>query len=187
MSGGKHRGGFAAAIGGAVMATSMAASATVAESLPPPLKPGLWEMSNDAATAAGARLYQCLDEDSQRLLDRRAAQLSKAAHSACDQIVRRREGDAYIDEVQCRIGRYQTTARTELRMSGDSRYRLEMDTRYDPAMPGMEAESRTAVDAHWVGPCEAGQTPGEVFLRRLDTGELIRFPVHPAADRAARD
>ena len=43
---------------------------------------------------------------------------------------------------------------------------------YDPPLPNMPKESKTSVDAKWVGPCKAGQQPGDMTL---ETGQTVNI------------
>lgn len=157
------------------MSPAMAAAPTLA---PPKLKPGLWQMSSPQAEAAGAHMYQCLDEDAQRLFAQRAAGLAQAADSACSGAATYGEGGSFVDERSCKIGRYQTRTRTDLRMSGDSAYHLVVTTHYEPAMDG-KSVSTTVADARWVGPCGSEQKPGEIFVQAPGHSELMRMPAMP--------
>lgn len=157
------------------LATGQAPLAAQTSSEIPKLKPGLWQMSSPQAEAAGAHVYQCLDEDAQRLFAQRAGDLAEAAQSACGNAVTHRDGASFVDERSCTIGHYQTRTRTDLRMSGDSAYHLEMTTHYEPAMFG-KSVSTTIADARWVGACAADQKPGEIFVQAPGHKELMRMP-----------
>ena len=47
--------------------------------------------------------------------------------------------------------------------SGDTAYRMDMLSTYNPPMMGMK-EARTTVEAKWLGACKPGQKPGDVTM-----------------------
>jgi len=67
-----------------------------------------------------------------------------------------------IDSV-CKIG--STTATSHAVMSGDfsSAYRMESKSTYSPPLMG-RAEGSAVIEAKWIGPCKAGQKPGEMIM-----------------------
>jgi hypothetical protein len=63
----------------------------------------------------------------------------------------------------CNFGK--TTATTKGVASGDfnKEYKVETHSTYDPPLGDMKEASNTIV-AKWLGPCKAGQKPGDVIM-----------------------
>jgi hypothetical protein len=81
----------------------------------------------------------------------------------CSKTNIRREGDAIVSDSVCKFGA--TTATTHSVVTGkfDSAYKVETKSTYDPPMQGMK-EGSAVIQARWVGPCKAGQKPGDMIL-----------------------
>jgi hypothetical protein len=47
--------------------------------------------------------------------------------------------------------------------TGDTAYRSEIKSSYDPPMQGMPS-GNTVINAKWTGACPAGKQPGDVML-----------------------
>ena len=125
----------------------------------PKRKPGLWEVvTSQAGGPPGPRAQLCIDEKT----DDMAQQLAAGAVSCSRQDVRR-DGDRFVAESTCRIG--ESTATTKMVFSGtfDSAYQVDIDAKYAPPLMGM-GEGRSTVKARWLGPCRAGQRPGDITL-----------------------
>ena len=73
-----------------------------------------------------------------------------------------------------------TTATTDAVFTGafDSSYKGDMRTRYSPPMHGM-SESKMSMEAKWLGPCKAGQKPGDVIMpnmKGINMNEMMNDP-----------
>ena len=47
----------------------------------------------------------------------------------------------------------------------DRSYSMDVISHLSPAPSGMPSEFKTHTDAHWIGPCKPGQTPGHLAFR----------------------
>ncbi|HEY2254186.1 MAG TPA: hypothetical protein VGI11_00995, partial [Variovorax sp.] len=58
-----------------------------------------------------------------------------------------------------------TTATTHSVITGDfnTAYHMESRSTYSPPMMG-RSEGAIAMDAKWLGPCQAGQKPGDMMM-----------------------
>ncbi|HEY7219560.1 MAG TPA: hypothetical protein VH985_14340, partial [Candidatus Binatia bacterium] len=45
----------------------------------------------------------------------------------------------------------------------DSSYKADIKSSYEPPMAGMK-ESSSMIEAKWLGPCKAGQKPGDIVM-----------------------
>ncbi len=141
----------------------------------PKRKPGLWELKTSTTAAQGQVMtfQQCIDASTDDLL---RSQGQEAAKERCSKNDIRVSGNSVSFESVCKI--QNTTATTSGRFSGsfDSAYRGEMTTRYVPPMMGM-SEARTTMEARWIGPCKAGQKPGDMImpgLGNINTHDMMR-------------
>ncbi|MEO8740867.1 MAG: DUF3617 family protein [Casimicrobiaceae bacterium] len=139
---------------------------------PPVLKSGLWEVTRANPQQPPDRrpvTTMCLDESVQ-------AQMREfgmgATKEMCSQNERKVESNRMTMSATCKLG--QTTMKTQsvMTFASNTAYHMEGTASYDPPMPNMPRESKTSVDAKWVGPCKAGQQPGDVTL---ETGQTINI------------
>jgi hypothetical protein len=133
----------------------------------PARKPGLWEMSMDMGGGASKRptqvTQQCMDAASDKAMREIGEGMSKGRCSKQDM---RNEGGKIIVDTVCRMEvANNTVATTHSVMSGDfnSAYHVESKSRYSPPLMG-RAEGSIVIDAKWIGPCKAGQKPGDVIM-----------------------
>lgn len=125
----------------------------------PKRKSGLWEISTaQTGGPAGPLAQLCIDEKTDDL----TRQLAAGAVPCSKQDIRR-EGDRYVAESVCRIGDTTATTRTVFSGKFDSAYQADIDAKYSPPLMGM-SEGRSTVSARWLGPCRAGQRPGDITM-----------------------
>jgi hypothetical protein len=147
-----------------VLAACVAAPACAVDL--PKRKSGLWEIVTLREGAAkggpgsGAPIQMCIDEKTDDLSRQMGENASK---DMCSKRDMRREGDRIVADSVCKFG--ETTAASHSVMTGkfDSSYEVDVRTKFQPAMMGM-TESHTTMKARWVGPCAAGQRPGDVIM-----------------------
>ncbi|BEP59787.1 DUF3617 family protein [Variovorax sp. V213] len=130
----------------------------------PPRKPGLWELSiqsDDGASKTPAmQTQQCIDGATDKAMREMG---SSTGQQACSKQDMRTEGGRIVVDSVCRIGN--TTATTHSVITGDfgTGYRMESRSSYNPPMMGRK-EGTAIVEAKWVGPCKAGQKPGDMMM-----------------------
>lgn len=137
----------------------LAATGTLAADMPK-RKPGLWQIETTMAAApAMGPIKQCIDEKTDNFYQ----QLGEQHKDKCSESEIRNTGDKIVVHSVCRMGG--STATTDATFSGrfDSDYRGDIRVKYNPPMHGM-TESAMTVAAKWLGPCAAGQKPGEMIL-----------------------
>lgn len=137
----------------------LAATGTQAADMPK-RKPGLWQIETTMAAAPGmGPIKQCIDEKTDNFYQ----QLGEQHKDKCTESEIRNAGDKIVVHSVCRMGG--STATTDATFSGrlDSDYRGDIRIKYNPPMHGM-SESAMTVAAKWLGPCAAGQKPGDMIL-----------------------
>jgi uncharacterized protein DUF3617 len=128
----------------------------------PKLKSGLWEMQreSDRPGRPGERTMMCLDDSVQReMFDMGAG----AMQGMCSKHDFRFSGNRATGDFVCDMGGTRTHAKSTMVLEGNSAYRTEIDTTYDPPLAG-RASSRMVVTARNLGPCRAGMRPGDLVL-----------------------
>ena len=129
----------------------------------PARKPGLWEMRSDDGSGAkegSHTMQQCIDAATDKALREMGQGMGR---SLCSKQDLRAEGGKLVIDSVCKIG--STTATSRAVMSGDfgSAYRVESRSTYSPPLMG-RSEGMAVVEAKWVGPCKAGQKPGDMLM-----------------------
>jgi hypothetical protein len=134
----------------------------------PKLKPGLWEMervADPAATPGGRpmpsnRTSMCLDESVQREMFDMA---SGAMKGACSRHDFKLTGNRMTGDVVCSIGGSTMHSKSVMVLDGNSAYRTDIDTTYDPPLAG-QSHTKMVMRARNVGPCKPGQRAGDLVL-----------------------
>ena len=153
----------------ALLVAALPATVTAADL--PKRKSGLWEIAtSQTGGPPGPVAQMCIDEK----LDDMAKQLSAGAVT-CTRQELRRDGDRYISDSVCKIG--DSTATTHAVISGDfeSTYQADIQARYSPPLMGM-TEGRSVMNAKWLGPCRAGQRPGDIVMPGGSTINIYDAP-----------
>lgn len=137
----------------------------------PPRKPGLWEMSmaqGDDPQAQPHVVQQCIDAKSDVAM-REMGQ--GASRDACSKQDMRKDGDKIVVDSVCKMGATTLTSHSEISGDFSSSYRMESHTTYEPPMAG-RAKGTAIVQAKWLGPCKAGQKPGDMVM---PNGQTMNF------------
>jgi hypothetical protein len=147
----------------AALATATAASALDL----PTRKAGLWEltMTFEGRSLPPQAMKQCVDAASDKLMNLDFAGSNDMACSKQD--MTRNGGTTVIDSV-CKFGETTTTSHAVITGSFDSAYavRVSSTRQGGPPLPGIApgAETHMTIAAKWLGPCAAGQKPGDVIM-----------------------
>jgi hypothetical protein len=125
----------------------------------PKRKSGQWEISTrQPGGPPGPVAQMCIDEKTDDLTRQLAA-----GSISCSKQDLRREGDRYVSESICRIGDSTATTRAVFSGTFDSAYQADIEAKYSPPLMGM-SEGRSTMSARWLGPCRAGQRPGDITM-----------------------
>lgn len=150
----------------AIVITCIAASSALAfaQSDLPKRKSGLWELKTQTDAAkpgpAGNTMHMCIDQNADQQWMKMGNDRSKDGCSKQDYKV---EKDRIVVDSVCKVGQSVATSHAVFSGKYDSAYRVEAQSTYDPPMMGRK-ESKTVIDAKWVGACKAGQRPGDVIM-----------------------
>ena len=146
----------------AVMVVLLLAGPGAAEpSDPPKRKPGLWEMKMSSGQTQGMpAIQQCVDKKTDDLMTK---ELGPNQKTQCSKNETRKAGDKFFVESVCKIE--SSTVKTRAVFTGrfDSAYKADIKSTYDPPLRGMK-EASSVIEAKWLGPCKAGQRPGDISI-----------------------
>jgi uncharacterized protein DUF3617 len=127
----------------------------------PTMKAGLWE-----STVAREGIQQkmatkmCMDAAVQKeMMDMGMGTMK----SMCTKNDIRREGNKVYGSAECKFGDATMKSSSVTTFTGDTAYRTEVKSTYDPPMQGMPSGS-AIIDAKWTGACPAGMQAGDVVL-----------------------
>jgi hypothetical protein len=128
----------------------------------PKLRAGQWEVvrKSDRAGDKGMRMTMCMDDAMQREMWTMGMGAMRGMCSKSD--IRFSGGRGSVDLV-CNMGGSTMRSKAAITFTGDTAYRTDIDTTYDPPSNGM-AHARTLVESRWLGTCKAGQQPGDMIL-----------------------
>jgi hypothetical protein len=117
----------------------------------------------------------CLDEATEALLDKFAL---GASQQMCGKFEWKNlgAGKASVDAT-CALGSTHMTIRGDIAFSGNTAYREEIKTHYEPPLRG-RSDSTSVHEAKWTGSCAADMKPGDVVSRpspMLPTGLRINL------------
>jgi len=133
----------------------------------PPRKAGLWEltMKFESRNIPGQTMKHCIDAATDRLMSANTG--GGLPQQNCDkQDVTHAGGMTIVDSV-CHYGGATTTSHAEITGDFNSAYTMQVTTKRQGApAPGMPAsgETRMTIAAKWLGPCGAGQRPGDIIM-----------------------
>jgi uncharacterized protein DUF3617 len=150
---------------GAWVALAFIAHALASESLAqdfPRLRAGLWEMqrSADRATAQPNRMTICLDDTVQKQMFDMG---NGAMAGMCSRHDLRFSGNRGTGDFVCDIAGSRMHSKSTIVLTGNTAYRTEIHTTYDPPFMGQK-ESTTVLTAQHLGACKTGQRPGDVVM-----------------------
>ena len=134
----------------------------------PPRRPGQWQIT---ATSDDPRLPPriedvCLDAATDALLYRFALGASQQLCSKYEWKVLA-GGKASVD-ASCKLGATQITIHGEIVFTGNTAYREDIRTRYEPPLRG-RSEAVSVHEAKWTGACAANLKPGDIVSRPSPT------------------
>ena len=153
------------------MALFVASPAAAASYDPPKRKSGLWEMKmSSGQTKSMHTIQQCVDEKTDDLMRKEMAENQKMQ---CSKNEMRKEGDKVVAESVCKMEN--STAKTRALFTGgfDSSYKADIKTTYEPPVGGMK-EASSMIEAKWLGPCKAGQKPGDISMPGMPNIDEMR-------------
>ncbi len=149
-----------------ITAALVAAAPALALDLPT-RKAGLWElkMTFEGRNLPPQTMKHCTDATTDRLMN---MNFGGSNEQNCSKQDMKTVGSTIVIDSVCKFGEITTTSHAVMTGSFDSAYRVDVTSTRSggPPMPGMAANgaSHMVIDAKWLGPCAAGQKPGDVLM-----------------------
>ncbi|MEP7030356.1 MAG: DUF3617 family protein [Pseudolabrys sp.] len=172
-----------------LIAAAVLAAAPAAALEMPQRKAGLWEMTMDfeGRQMPTTVMKHCVDAATDKLMNSNFGGMSQEACSKQD--VTRSGNTMTVDSV-CKFSDATTTSHAVISGSFDSAYTVDMTSTREggrpipgkptpdlPATGGMHMK----VAAKWLGPCAAGQKPGDIIMANGRTMNILDLPKMPGA------
>jgi hypothetical protein len=155
-------------IGLGFAATLSAVNTLAAAETLPTRKAGLWE-SKTVSAEGNTTVRQCIDDKTDQL-----AQGALGAGQNCSKRTFVKTSTGFKGETECKIGPISATGSSVI--TGDFGSKIHMDV--ETTLTGIPntkdpVRRQMAIDATYLGPCEAGQSPGDIVL---PDGKIVKTP-----------
>ncbi len=151
--------------GAACCIVAMCAASAFASDLPV-RKAGLWQISTTVTSGHTISMQQCIDAKTDQIMQSRFASLPQRNCSKHDV---QKSGDTITIDSVCSIAGRTTTGHTVVTGSFDSAYTMVLTSE----VKGIPTPRHVTMSAKWLGPCAAGQKPGDMVLPNGKTVNII--------------
>ena len=152
-------------LGVACCLAMMCAAPALASDLPA-RKAGLWQVDTTVTSGHTVSMKQCIDAKTDQIRQSRFASLPQRNCSKHD--VQRSADKITIDSV-CTVAGRTTSGHTVITGSFDSAYTMELTSE----VKGIPTPRHVTMAAKWLGPCAAGQRPGDMVLPNGKTVNIV--------------
>jgi Protein of unknown function (DUF3617) len=143
----------------------MPSLAAAASSEAPKRKSGLWEITVSSPQMPGGHtLRQCVDQNTDDMMRK-----AQGERMSCSKNDIHREGDKIVSDAVCQVEGTSVTTHTVFSGRFDSNYKADIKSTYNPPAHGMR-ETTSQIEGKWLGPCLAGQKPGDVIMPGMPPG-----------------
>lgn len=142
----------------------------------PARKAGLWQMTMvfDGAGMPHQVVKQCIDAATDKEMNSLGGRMGA---ESCSQPAIQRAGDSIIIDSECKMGGHTTRSHAVATGDFNSAYTVKVDSKQDgPPAPGMPAAMSMTINAKWLGPCTAGQKPGDMIMSNGMTINIHNMP-----------
>lgn len=144
----------------------------------PARKPGLWQMTMafEGQHLPRQTIKQCLDAETDKLMNSIGGGMRK---ESCAKEDVQHVGGAIIVDSTCKFGSSTSVSHAVVTGDFNSAYTVKVDTKREgPPIQGMPpgGEMKMTLDAKWLGPCTAGQKPGDMIMGNGMTINVRNMP-----------
>ncbi len=153
---------------GAAFLVAMIGMAPAFASDLPARKAGLWQIDTAITPSHTVSMKQCIDAKTDQIMQSRFASLPQ--HDCSKHDVQKSAGKITIDSV-CTVAGRTTSSHMVITGSFDSAYTMVMTSE----IKGMAGPHTVTMTAKWLGPCAAGQKPGDMVLPNGRTVNVIEM------------
>jgi len=145
----------------------------------PARKPGLWElkMNFEGRNLPATAMKHCIDAATDKLMN---SSFGGSAQEACSKQDMTKSGNTITVDSVCKFSEATTTSHAVVTGSFDSAYKVDVTSTREGGrpMPGQTpgAATHMTIDAKWLGPCAAGQRPGDIIMANGMTMNVLDMP-----------
>lgn len=132
----------------------------------PARKAGLWQLSTTTTDGHTFAMKQCVDAQTDQIMQSRFAGVSQRKCSKHDV---QKSGDTITIDSVCTIAGRTTSGHTVITGSFDSGYTMTITSQ----IQGLPAPRTVKTAVKWLGPCAAGQKPGDVIMSNGMTMNIL--------------
>ena len=151
----------------------------------PRRKPGLWEIRNAASENLGMPpTSYCVGAETdtaEHHLDRVAGE-----KGSCTIGPFKRVGISWVAESVCKDSRSVVVSQSIASGDFQTQYRIDTLVFYSPPLANNKREDKEAVVARYLGPCTAGQRPGDLVVPGMGVLNMGDGTLRPEAARAGQ-
>lgn len=149
----------------AIALVSLFAAPALAQDLPA-RKPGLWDIktSVEGRSLPVKDVRHCVDQSTDKMMN---TALGLASWQACSKKDVQKSGNTTTIDSVCKVNGVTNTSHMVITGSFDSAYTVTIASTSEGGekIKGMpKGESHVAIEAQYLGPCEAGQKPGDIII-----------------------
>jgi len=127
----------------------------------PTRKAGLWELTMSLVAGQTMTMSQCTDAATDKDL---ITNSGASGQQACTKTELQKTATGYANDATCKIGAMTSTSHAEISGDFNSAYTVHI-TGHNAGGPAMmPADTDMTMQAKWVGPCKADQTPGDMIM-----------------------
>jgi hypothetical protein len=122
----------------------------------PARKPGLWEIKLAFEGRPGTQsIQQCIDPETDAIMQSSATNIGSQNCTKRDIV---KSGDTMTIDSVCTVAGKEASSHAVVKGSFDSNYTMTVSSKSDAGPINL------TVTGKWLGPCEAGQKPGDLIL-----------------------
>jgi hypothetical protein len=126
-------------------------------------KSGLWEVKTVMQGIPEQVAKHCSDAETDAKMMGAEKGMGSKGEADCKQKEIRKEGSSFIAEVECKMGETKMISKSVFSGDFNSNYQGTVTIKTEPPMMGM-GEQTIKMSGKWIGPCEAGQKPGDIIM-----------------------
>jgi hypothetical protein len=123
----------------------------------PARKPGLWQIDTTTVNGHTVSLQECVDARTDQLMQ---ARFGSMPQRNCSKRNMQKSGDTITIDSVCTIAGQTSSHHMVITGSFDSGYTMTMTSQTQ----GSPTPRTVTMTAKWVGPCAAGQRPGDMIM-----------------------
>ena len=145
----------------------------------PARKPGLWElkMNFEGRNLPATAMKHCVDAATDKLMN---SSFGGSAQEACSKQDMTKSGSIITVDSVCKFSDATTTSHAVVTGSFDSAYKVDVRSTREGGLPlpgqAPGAATHMTIDAKWLGPCAAGQHPGDIIISNGMTMNVLDMP-----------